>query len=240
MYKQITAPAIVLARTNFNEVDRIVTFLGPKGQFSAIVKGVRKVKSKLAGGIELFSVSQITYLDTKSDLKVVVQSSLLNHFGDIAGNLERMLFAYDCMKFLKRITPEETDDENYYLSLKNLLEALNDSKIDLNLIKLWWLVRVLELSGHGLELYKDAKLKQLLENQDYSFVVGSARLIPQDGGVVSSDAIKVLRLMQEGRPPKVLAKLNSSLKLRTTGKSVDSLSKKVYRELEAASKELLS
>jgi DNA repair protein RecO (recombination protein O) len=226
----VTSPAIVLSRVNFNEVDRIVTFLGPKGQFAAMVKGVRKVKSKLAGGIELFSISQITYLDTKSDLKVVVQSSLIEHFGDIAGNLERMLFAYDCMKFLKKITPEETDDENYYLNLRFLLEALNDSKIDLNLIKLWWLVRVLDLTGHGLELQKDAKLKQLFEGQDYGFVVGSARLTAKDGGVVSSDVIKILRLMQEGRVPKDLAKL----------KDINVLSKKVYVELELASRELLS
>ena len=69
MYKQITTPAIILSRTNFNEVDRIVNFLGPKGQFSCMVKGARRPKSKLAGGIELFSVSQITYLDTNAELK---------------------------------------------------------------------------------------------------------------------------------------------------------------------------
>ncbi len=230
MYKQVTTPAIVLSRTNFNEVDRIVNFLGPKGQFSAMVKGVRRVKSKLAGGIELFSISQITYLDTKSDLKVVVQSRLIEHYGDIAANLERMLFAYDCMKYLKKITPEETDDDGYYLSLKVLLDSLNRPDIDLSLIKLWWLVQVLSLTGNGLELQKDAELKKLFENQSYGFVGGSARLVVKDGGVVSSDVIKVLRLMQEGKNPAQLAKL----------KGVDILSKKVYRELEAASKELLS
>lgn len=228
MYKQVTTPAIVLSRTNFNEVDKIVNFLGPNGQFSAMVKGVRKVKSKLAGGIELFSVSQITYLDTKSDLKRVVQSSLLEHYGSIAGNLERMLFAYDCMKYLKKVVPEETEDARYYLSLKNLLDSLNKS-VGLDLIKLWWLVQALEFSGHGLELRKDASLKNLFENQSYSFTIGSARLMPKEGGVVNSDAIKILRLMQEGKSPIQLSKL----------KGVNELSKKVYRELEAASKELL-
>lgn len=82
MYKQVTTPAIVLSRTNFNEVDRIVNFLGPKGQFPAIVKGVRRVKSKLAGGVELFSVSQITYLDTNAEVKRVVQTRLVGHYGE--------------------------------------------------------------------------------------------------------------------------------------------------------------
>ncbi len=228
MYKQVTTPAIVLSRTNFNEVDKIVNFLGPNGQFSAMVKGVRRVKSKLAGGIELFSISQITYLDTKSDLKRVVQSSLLEHYGDIAGNLERMLFAYDCMKYLKKVVPEETDDERYYLTLKNLLSSLNNG-VGLDLVKLWWLVQVLDFSGHGLELRKDVTLKDLFENQTYTFSVGSARLNPKDGGVVDSSAIKILRLMQEGKSPVKLAKL----------KGINDLSKKVYRELEAATKDLL-
>ncbi len=230
MYKQVTTPAIVLARTNFNEVDRVVTFLGPKGQFPAIVKGVRRVKSKLAGGIELFSVSQITYLDTKSDLKVVVQSRLFEHYGDIAKNLERMLFAYDCMKYLRKVTPEDTDDEGYYLTMKVLLESLNSDLVDLNLIRLWWLVRALRFSGHGLELQKDAELKPLFEQQTYTFTIESARLQAKDGGVVDANAVKILRLMDSGKTPLELSRL----------KGIGELSKKVGRELEAASKELLN
>jgi DNA repair protein RecO (recombination protein O) len=229
MYKQVTTPAIVLSRTNFNEVDRIVNFLGPKGQFPAIVKGVRRVKSKLAGGVELFSVSQITYLDTNAEVKRVVQTRLVEHYGEIAKSLEKMLFAYDCMKYLKKVTPDETDDESYYLTLKNLLMSLNDESIDLNLIKLWWLVRVLDFSGHGLDLHKDGELKDLFESQTYTFSVGSARLMPKDGGVVDASAIKVLRLIEEGKVPAQLAKL----------KGIHLLALNVYKELEAASRELL-
>ncbi|HRV75913.1 MAG: DNA repair protein RecO [Candidatus Nomurabacteria bacterium] len=229
MYKQVTTPAIVLSRTNFNEVDRIVNFLVPHGQVSTLVKGVRRVKSKLAGGIELFSISQITYLDTNAEVKRIVQSRLIEHYGEIAKNLERMLFAYDCMKYLKKITPAETDDENYYLTLKNLLESLNDENIDFNLIKLWWLVKLLDLSGSKLELYKDGELKDLYESQTYTFSVGTARLMPKDGGVIDASAIKVLRLMEEGKTPAQLSKL----------KSIQLLALNIYKELETASRDLL-
>ena len=46
--------AIVLRRTNFGEADRILTLLTPLGQRGAMARGVRREKSKLAGGIELF------------------------------------------------------------------------------------------------------------------------------------------------------------------------------------------
>ena len=45
----------VLRRTNYGEADRILNIITPEGKISAIAKGVRKEKSKLAGGIEMFS-----------------------------------------------------------------------------------------------------------------------------------------------------------------------------------------
>ena len=53
--------AIMLRRTNYGEADRIISFITPdRGKLSAIAKGVRKPKSKLAGGLELFAASDIT------------------------------------------------------------------------------------------------------------------------------------------------------------------------------------
>lgn len=43
--------AIVLRRTDYGEADRVVQLLTTKGRRSVIAKGVRREKSKLAGGI---------------------------------------------------------------------------------------------------------------------------------------------------------------------------------------------
>jgi DNA repair protein RecO (recombination protein O) len=57
--KTIVTKGIVLTRTDYGEADRILHFLTPdQGKIAGIAKGVRKSKSKLAGGIELFSVSK--------------------------------------------------------------------------------------------------------------------------------------------------------------------------------------
>ena len=52
--------AIVLRRTNYGEADRILKVITPQGQRSIMAKGVRREKSKLAGGIELFAISDMT------------------------------------------------------------------------------------------------------------------------------------------------------------------------------------
>ena len=51
--------AIVLRRTNYAEADRVLQLLTPKGRRSVIAKGVRRERSKLAGGIELFAICDV-------------------------------------------------------------------------------------------------------------------------------------------------------------------------------------
>ncbi|HEX2615498.1 MAG TPA: DNA repair protein RecO, partial [Nitrososphaera sp.] len=60
--RRFRSDALVISRTNFGEADRILTFLTPNhGKVRGIAKGVRKPKSKLAGGIELFSVCDLLF-----------------------------------------------------------------------------------------------------------------------------------------------------------------------------------
>lgn len=54
MQNDLHTRAIVLRRTNYGETDRILNLLTPEGKKSVLAKGVRREKSKLAGGIELF------------------------------------------------------------------------------------------------------------------------------------------------------------------------------------------
>ena len=46
--KDIKTMGYVLKRTNYAEADRILNLITPQGKISAIAKGVRKEKSKLA------------------------------------------------------------------------------------------------------------------------------------------------------------------------------------------------
>ena len=57
--KQSRTHGIVLTRVDYGEADRIITMLTPEGKITLMVRGVRRIKSKLAGGVELFSVSEM-------------------------------------------------------------------------------------------------------------------------------------------------------------------------------------
>src|SRR5689334_13497784 len=99
--RKLNTQGIVIARTNYGEAARIITFLTPDhGKLKVMAKGVRKSKSKLAGGIELFSVSHIGILKGKGEVDTLVSSRLIKHYGNIVKELDRTNLGYQLIKEL--------------------------------------------------------------------------------------------------------------------------------------------
>lgn len=191
--RQITTPAIILRRTNYGEADRIVTFLTPTGKLRAIVKGVRRSKSKLAGGIELFSESTVTFIEGKSDLATIISTRLNVHWDGIVGDLQRMMFGYEAMKLIDKVI-EDDAERDYYEILRMTLEGLADSTTPLAAVELWFYVRILRLLGHGVNLKTDQDGRNLVDNTLYTFSVENMCFSPNNSGQYRSDHIKLLRL----------------------------------------------
>lgn len=191
--KQQTTPAIVLRRTNYGEADRIVTFLTPIGKVRAMVKGVRRSKSKLAGGIELFSESTITFLETRGDLARIVSTRLEKHWDAIVGDLQRMMFGYEAMKLLDKII-EDDAERDYYDLLKLTLEALADLEMPLAATELWYYMRILKLQGYEPNLKTDSNSKKLEAEALYEFAPDAMCFNPSSNGLYRAEHIKLLRL----------------------------------------------
>lgn len=197
--KQQTSPAIVLRRTNYGEADRIVTFLTPIGKIKAIVKGVRRSKSKLAGGIELFSENTITFLETRGELQRIVSTRLEIHWGGIVGDLQRMMFGYEAMKLIDKVVEDEAE-RGYYDLLKSTLSALSDPEIPLKGIELWFYVRILNLTGHAPNLKTDQAGKTLKQEELYIFSPDDMCFVQSTTGTFHADHIKLLRLSLHHQP----------------------------------------
>src|SRR3990167_8349663 len=103
MSNHIVTKAIVLSRRDYQEADRILTVITPDhGKLHLIAKGVRRPKSKLAGGIELFSLSDLTLLPGRSDLKTLTSSRAIEHYGEIVKDLDRTMLGYELLKQCNR------------------------------------------------------------------------------------------------------------------------------------------
>ncbi|HEY5806174.1 MAG TPA: DNA repair protein RecO [Candidatus Saccharimonadales bacterium] len=206
--KQIVTQGIILGRTDYGEADRILTLLTPDhGKLRLLARGVRRVKSKLAGGIELFSVSDITFIRGRGDIGTLVSSRLLKHYGTIVQDLDRTMLGYDLIKQLNKITEDEPEPE-YFELLKQAFEALDDPGISMQLVRFWFSAQVIRLSGLTPNLQTDAAGQKLDPDQSYNFnFEHMCFTAAPDRGHFTASHIKFLRLGFTARTARVLAQV---------------------------------
>jgi DNA repair protein RecO (recombination protein O) len=194
--KQIVTNAVVLRRINYQEADRIVTFLtSDQGKVTAMAKGVRKPKSKLAGAIELFGLSQITIIPGKSDMSTLVSTRLIKNFGNIVKDFKRTQFGYEVLKLVNK-SLEIDGDEDVYDLLIETLESLNDINVSLPLTKFWFSLRFLDLMGHAPNV-------DVIEAENYIFDSAKMMFVVDPDGVYNKNHVKVLKLALLNNPDKL-------------------------------------
>ena len=186
--------AVVLRRTNYGEADRIVQFLTPIGRRSVIARGVRREKSKLAGGIELFAVSDIVIGQGKGDLGVLTGARLVHFYRHIIEDYDRMQFGYEALKLVSRAS-EMVDEPEWFEVISQVIAALDVASIDIRLIQTWFYIRDAELLGHGLGLQYDVDGALLLADMQYRYDVGEKGLRQATGGEITAQHITLLRLI---------------------------------------------
>jgi len=209
--KQIRSQAIILSRTDYGEADRILTLLTPDhGKLRAIAKAVRKSTSKLAGGIELFSVSDVCFVTGRGELKTITSTRLVEHYGNIVKDINRTNLAYEIIRLLDKATEDHTEP-GYFKSLHEAFKALDEEKIDPEITRLWFYMQLLKLAGHTPNLESDAKGEKLAEDKAYDFDIDAMGFVFPAGGTgnFKADHIKLLRLGFKSNEPSLLQRINN-------------------------------
>lgn len=193
--------AIILRRTNYAEADRILSVLTPqKGKLSVIAKGVRRPKSKLAGGLELFSVCDLTIAEGRGDIGVVTGAQIKQFYGSILADYDRMQVAYNAIKLVSKAT-ESVGSEEFYKLLEGTLISLNNLEVDLYIIRVWFMLNLEQLIGESINLETDIHGVALKQGEFYNIDYSERVFVAVENGRFSSDHIKFLRLAQQYSPP---------------------------------------
>lgn len=205
--QQQVTKGIVLKRTDYGEADRIITLLTPDaGKLRLMAKGVRRIKSKLAGGIELFSVSDVTYLKGRGDIGTLISSRLLVHYGTIVGSIDRTMLGYELIKQLDKATEDEPEAE-YFHVLQQAFEALDDVSLPTELIRVWFDAQLLRFGGHTPNLRTEPDGTKLAADKTYEFSFDDQAFVSRPDAPYTPDHVKFLRLVFGGNQPVVLAKI---------------------------------
>ena len=186
--------AIVLRRTNYGEADRIVKFLTPEGHASVMAKGVRREKSKLAGGIELFSISDITIHKGKGDLGILTSVRLEKFYSHIMEDYDRLQFGYEAINVITKAS-DSNESSEWFNALIEIYRGLDAQYVPLQLVQAWFYVRYADLTGYELSLERDVNGQKLDSETRYMYDSSERGLRPSEQGDIGQDHIKYLRLI---------------------------------------------
>ena len=200
-----TTRAIVLRRTNYGEADRVLQLLTPEGRRSVMARGVRKQKSKLAGGIELFAVCDVVLGEGKGDLGVLTSSRLVHFYRHIIEDYDRLQFGYFVIQQVTKGS-ENVDEPEWYDLMSEVLMGLDANSIPIQLTQTWFYLRYAGLLGHQLNLEIDTEGERLDPERTYRYDIGEQGLREAPNGDITGDHIKLLRLLST-RSIKILAQI---------------------------------
>ncbi|MCU0665911.1 MAG: DNA repair protein RecO [Candidatus Omnitrophica bacterium] len=140
--------AIVLRKFDFRETSLIAHFYTREfGKVHGLLKGIRKDPKKFASTVEIFSLNEIIFYQSRhSTLHLVSHCDLKDNFTNIRSNLSKISMASSIVELLDALTQEEDKNESLFdlafICLKELETYPNPEKI-LTIFK----IKSLALSG---------------------------------------------------------------------------------------------
>lgn len=223
MRDDVKTLAYVLRRTNYGEADRIINLITLNGKMSAIAKGVRKEKSKLAGGVEMFSLIELNVHRGKGEMGVVTSAKMLKYYNNIVSDLKKMELAALILRKVSSLA-ESSDNPEYFKIVDQSLACL-DSGVDMKIVESWFWLNLLKASGEEINLYRDVDGKKLLAENRYTWDAMGTVFVENKNGDYDANDIKVLRLI-----------LTTDLKMVARIKNINEMMPKILKLIHTVSK----
>ncbi len=197
-----TTDAIVLRRRDFGECDRLLTVFTPHaGKSRVVAKGVRRITSRMAGHLELFTHARLQ-LAKGRNLDIVTQCQTLAAFPNLRQDLNRVGQAHYLCELVDRLTPEHLENRPLFSLLLTSLQRLDGDQRPHLSVRLAEM-QVLRHLGYSPQLYECIRCGTRLA------AVTNAFSVPQGGTLcphcaldcglepsLSVSTLKLLRLLQ--------------------------------------------
>ena len=127
----------ILKKVDVGESDRIFTiFTKDFGKLEILAKALRKITSKLRGGMELFYLSDIEFIQGKTH-KTLTDAILIERFPNLRKDLKKLKIAFEISEIIDNLIKGEEKDEQIWQLLRKTLERLNNVYLS---IKECWLI----------------------------------------------------------------------------------------------------
>jgi DNA repair protein RecO (recombination protein O) len=199
--------AIVLRRIDFGEADRVlVLYTRERGKQPVVAKGIRRISSRTAGHLELFTRSEIQ-LAKGANLDVVTQAETRDPYRALREDLTKTSTAYLIAELTDALTEEAIEQPELFDLLADAFRALGTND-DPRLLAAHFQVSLLDVAGFRPVLMQCVSCQESLlpGKNGFSAYLGGAlcpRCTPAEPSArpIDSDVLKVLRNLQRSGQP---------------------------------------
>jgi len=188
----------VLKKNDLREADQVFSiYTQDFGKLKILGKAIRKIKSKLRAGAELFYLSEIEFIQGKT-YKTLTDAIVIDKFKNTRRDLERLKIAYQITETADNLISGQEKDEKIFNLLNEVFSILNNCK--LKIVYYYFLWNLLSILGYQIDLYNCAVCQKKLVSQKLCFNSEEGIICSECSGnlkdklEIPPDIIKILRL----------------------------------------------
>jgi DNA repair protein RecO (recombination protein O) len=195
----------IFKKAERGDSDRVFSvFTDDFGRLDIFAKAIRKVNSKLRGGIDVFFMSEVEFVQGKNK-KTLTDAVAIKKFDNVSRDIEKFKIANGVGEILDNFIRGEEKDKDIFNLLNDVFIKLNDEGLKTkkySLVYHYFLWNTLSLLGYRSEVNKCASCGEKLTPLDVYFS-------GKEGGVIckkclgkdkfakkiNSDIVKILRII---------------------------------------------
>lgn len=207
----------ILKKEDLREADQVfVVYTKDFGKLKILGKAIRKIKSKLRAGIDLFYLSEIEFIQGKNH-KTLTEAIVIEKFKNIKQDLEKLKVAYQIAETGDNLIRGQEKDEKIWDLLIEVFEKLNNytlSTTNYSLVYYYFVWNLLAILGYQIDLYHCVKCQEKLIPSIMNFSSENNGIVClrcsddriKDKILISPETIKILRLFLDNNW-KILSRL---------------------------------
>jgi DNA repair protein RecO (recombination protein O) len=125
MFTRYRTQGFIIKKTNQAEADQLlIVYTKDFGKLEILGRGIRKIKSKLRSGAEVFCLSEIEFIQGKT-YKTLTAAILIDNFKNLKKDLKKLKIGYQVLESLNDLVKEQEPDEKIWRLLGGVLQKLD-------------------------------------------------------------------------------------------------------------------
>ena len=199
MFFHYRTQGFFLKKEDRGETNQLFTiFTKDFGKVEILGRAIRKIKSKLRSGADIFYLSEIEFIQGKTQ-KTLTDAISIEKFANIKKDLEKLRMAYKISEVLDNLIKGQEPDEKIWPLLNEVFEKLNSLEIrnwKLEIIYYYFFWNLFSILGYQPELYHCSFCQKKLIPEKLYFHL-------KEGGVICQNCFKIIKSGKEIKPEAV-------------------------------------